>query len=399
MEETVRYNYRLRPGAHATAVLEAEWHRCRFLWNEAVHQQRCGRKPTRSKLTKLLTEARAQFAWLREGSQNAQANVLSSYATALEQSFKIKGRGKPKMKRRRESLPTLAYTRRGFSINTRFRLQLPKGVEIPIVWSRELPSSPSSCRVFKDSLGHWYVSFVVRREVVPAATATGKSIGVDWGVATTAVTTDPAFNLPYAGHRRRCAVELAKAQRRMSRRRRPRGQAQSKGYQEAVRQAAKLHKKAARQNTYAAGVWAKRVVDNHDLIAIEDFKPIFLAKSMMARKAADAAIGVTKRQLIERGNRAGRTVVLVPPAYTTMTCSSCFARAKQRLDLSERTFTCAACGYTAGRDENAARTILATAERNRAGADDVRQDADRLRVVDVVRSEPEIPRPLAVESR
>jgi hypothetical protein len=34
----------------------------------------------------------------------------------------------------------------------------------------------------------------------------------------------------------------------------------------------------------------------------------------MARKSADAAIGAAKRDWIERGTRAGGTVVLVPPA-------------------------------------------------------------------------------------
>jgi putative transposase len=193
--ETVRHTYRLRPGRQAQAALSAEWGRCRFLWNEAVHQQKSRRKPTMCKLSKLLT---------------------------------------------------------------------------------------------------------------------------------------------------------------------------------AKRRTARIEKCAARQNTHDARQWAKRVVDSHHLIAVEDFKPAFMAKSRMARKAADAAIGACKRELIYRGARAGREVVLVPPAYTTMTCSQCDTRAKQRLGLGLRIFECGACGYTADRDRNAARTILATAERDRAGADDVR---------------------------
>jgi putative transposase len=99
----------------------------------------------------------------------------------------------------------------------------------------------------------------------------------------------------------------------------------------------------------------------------------------MARKAADAAIGAAKRELIDRGTRAGRKVVLVPPAYTTMTCSKCGTRTKERLGLGLRIFECAACGYTACRDLNAARTILATAERDRASADDVRHSIASFR--------------------
>jgi putative transposase len=370
VEEIVRYTYRLRPGAHAERALLEEWHRCRFLWNEAVHQQKSGNKPTFCKLSKLLTQARGRSAWLRAGSQVAQQQTLRTYAATLNHSYTVKGRGKPAFKARKKTLPSLEYTTRGFSIRDG-RLRLPGGVAVPVVWSRELPSAPTSVRVYLDSLGHWYASFVVRRTVEPASDA-GGSIGIDWGVTTTATATDPAYDLPYHGHRRRCAAELAKAQRKMSRRRRPRGHAPSSGYRRARREAARLHKRAQRQNTHAARVWAKKVVADHQTIAVEDFRPRFLTRSRMARKAADAAIGTAKRELIERGVRAGRRVVLVPPAYTTMTCSECHARAKQQLGLAERVFRCEHCGYTADRDRNAARTILATVDPDRAGADDAR---------------------------
>ncbi|MEQ4301514.1 transposase [Plantactinospora sp. B6F1] len=397
VEETVRYTYRLRPGVTAEAVLLAEWGRCRWLWNEAVHQYKTGRKPTFGKLSKLLTEARAGSSWLREGSQVAQQQTLRTYALALQPSFTVKGRGRPTVKRLKDTLPSLEYTVRGFSIRDR-RLRLPGGVRIPVVWSRELPSAPTSVRVYQDCLGHWYASFVVRREAASAPDVAG-GIGVDWGVTTTATTTDAAYDLPYLGHRKRCAAELAKAQRRMARRRRPKGAPPWNGYLRAKRQAAKLAKKAARQNSHDARIWAKKVIDNHATIAVEDFTPTFLTRSQMARKAADAAIGAAKRELVERGMRAGRKVVLVPPAYTTMTCSQCGTRAKHRLGLDVRVFRCDTCGHTACRDRNAARTILATAERDRAGADDVRHAITSFQGGGLVRSEPEIPRLPAIGKR
>ena len=213
----MRYNFRLRPGVIAERALTAEWHRCRFLWNEAVHQQRTRQKPTFGKLSKLLTEVRSRSVWLRDGSQVAQQQALRTYALALDHSFKVKGRGRPAVKTRKNSRPSLEYTVRGFAIKDG-KLVLPKGVSIPVVWSRELPSDPTSVRVTQDSLGHWYASFVVRRTVEAAPSVDG-SIGIDWGVTATATTTDPTFDLPYLGHRNRCAAELAKAQRKMARRR------------------------------------------------------------------------------------------------------------------------------------------------------------------------------------
>jgi putative transposase len=394
--EIVRYTYRLRPGAWAERALMAEWHRCRWLWNEAVHQQKSGRKPTLCKLSKLLTAARGRSAWLREGSQVAQQQMLRTYAQALGQAYQVKGRGEPVVKHRKRALPSLEYTRRGFGLHDR-RLCLPRGVSIPVVWSRELPSAPSSVRVYQDNLGHWYASFVVFRQARAAREVSG-AIGIDWGVSAVATTTDPAYDLPYEGYRKRCAAAQAQAQRRMARRRRPRGQAPSNGYRRAKREAAWIQKKAARQNTHAARLWARRVVDNHQLIAVEDFRPKFLAKSTMARKAADAAIGAAKRELVERGRRAGRKVVLVPPAYTTMTCSECGEK-QARLGLAERTFQCLDCGYSADRDRNAARVILATAERGRAGADDVRHSLTSFPGASGVRSEPQIPPASAAGNR
>lgn len=377
MEETVRYTYRLRPGATAERALLDEWGRCRWLWNEAVHQFRTGRKPTFAKLSKLLTEARKRTVWLREGSQDAQQQMLRTYSQALDHSFKVKGRGRPQIKKRKKSLPSLSYSRNGFAIKEG-RLRLPKGVTVPVVWSRELPSEPTSVRVYRDSLGNWYASFVVRREIETLPEASG-SIGIDWGVKTTATTTDPTYDLPHVGARKAAAADMKAAQRKMARRRKPKGQPQTKGYQRAKLEAANGAKKAQRRNTHAGRVWARRVVADHQLIAVEDFRPKFLAKSTMARKAADAAVSTVKRTLIEYAVRAGRKVVLVQPAYTTMTCSGCFARAK-RLMLDERTFACQACGLVEDRDRNAARTILAVAERGYTSVESVRHSVPPFEV-------------------
>jgi putative transposase len=250
-------------------------------------------------------------------------------------------------------------------------LCLAGGLCIPVVWSRQLPAQPSSVRVYRDSIGHWYASFVVRRDT-RALPACDQSIGIDWGVRAVAITTDAEYDLPHPEHGRRAATELARRQRAMARRKPAPGQRASKGYLGAKRVVAKLSKKVARQRQDTARKWATKVVANHGVLAVEDFKPRFLAKSRMARKSADGAIGTTKATLIEYAQRAGRKVVLVPPAYTTMTCSGCGARAKSRLLLSQRVFVCESCGAIRDRDRNAARVILDRAGLNPAGVEAVR---------------------------
>ncbi|GGP07333.1 hypothetical protein GCM10012278_34680 [Nonomuraea glycinis] len=201
---------------------------------------------------------------------------------------------------------------------------------------------------------------------------TGRAIGIDWGVKETATTTSDAHDLPHAGHGRTAAQRLARYQRMMARRKPAKGQAGSKGYREAKRQAAKLHRKVAAQRQDTGRKWAKAVARDHDRIAVEDFRPKFLAKSSMARKAADAAISATKRALIEMGRKHGREVRLVHPAHTTMDCARCGARTKHALPLSERTYACTACGAVSPRDKNSARVMLVRAGWNPAGVEGVR---------------------------
>ncbi|QDN94713.1 transposase [Streptomyces sp. RLB3-6] len=258
-----------------------------------------------------------------------------------------------------EALPTLNYTTRGFRLKDG-RLHLAGNIVLTVVWSRELSAAPSSVRVYRDVVGHWWASFVVATELQPLP-GTGAVLGVDWGVKETATTTSDAHDLPHAEHGRKAQAKLSRYDRMMARRKPKKGRAASKGYREAKKMRAKTYAKIARQRQDTARKWAKSVVRGHDAVPVEDFRPKFLAKTTMARKAADAAIGATKQALIEMGRKHGRDIRLVHPAHTTMDCASCGARTKHALPLSERTYTCTACGAVSPRDKNSARVMLVRA--------------------------------------
>jgi putative transposase len=315
----------------------------------------------------MLTEARRANAWLRGGSSVPQQQIIRDFANSRTKALRdIKARlplrqraGMPKCKKKHTADPSLNYTQRGFRIKDG-RLHLAGGIGLTVVWSRDLPNPPSSVRIYRDSLGHWYASFVVAAATETLAD-TGRDIGIDWGVKETATTTSDAHDLPHREYGKNAARNLTRYQRMMARRKPKRGQPGSKGYRKAKRQTAKLHKKVARQREDTGRKWAKQVVRDHDRLAVEDFKPKFLAKSTMARKAADAAIGATKHALIHMAAKHGRELHLVHPAHTTMECAQCGARAKHALPLSERTYTCTACGTVSPRDKNSARVMLVRA--------------------------------------
>ncbi|WP_424212107.1 RNA-guided endonuclease InsQ/TnpB family protein [Streptomyces sp. BI20] len=372
-----RYTYRLRASRTALAALEREWSRCRWVWNECValsgrvheHNGATGGSTTCGfvGLSAALTRARAATPWLREGACVPQQQTVRDFANARAKALKdIRDglphhlrAGMPKPRKKRRTEPTFEYTRRGFRLRDG-RLHLAGGIAVTVVRSRPLPSEPSSVRVYRDGLGHWYASFVVLVETEPLP-STGAVIGVDWGVRQIATTTSDAHDLPHPEHGKAAARRLAHYQRMMSRRATPRGRPSTAGYRKARARAAKAHRKIARQRLDTARKWAASVVRDFDALAIEDFRPGFLAKTPMARKAADGVIGTTKRILIEQAHKHGRTVHLVHPAHTTRDCAHCGARAKHAVPLSNRTHACAACGFTSPRDKNSARVMLVRA--------------------------------------
>ncbi|MFW6692028.1 RNA-guided endonuclease InsQ/TnpB family protein [Streptomyces sp. MAR4 CNX-425] len=383
-----RYTYRLRLSSSARRAVEAEWDRCRWLWNECVAKSRAvhaynkatGKKTTcgPAQLDKMLTATRKTTAWLSEGSSVPQQQLLRDFGKSrakaqkdIRERLPVRQRaGMPRWKKKREARPTLNYTRRGFRLKNGC-LHLAGGIILRVVWSRSLPGPPSSVRVYQDTTGAWYCSFVVPA-MTEALPETGRVIGVDWGVQETATTTSDTHALPHPQHGKRAAAKLSRYDRMMARRKPAKGQPGSKGYREAKKRRAKAYKKVARQREDTGRKWAKKVVRDHDRLAVEDFRPKFLVKSTMARKAADAAIGATKRALIEMSRKHGRSVYLVHPAHTTMDCAHCMTRAKHALPLGERTYTCTACGTVSPRDKNSAHVMLIRAGLSPAGAEGVR---------------------------
>ncbi|CAN5518308.1 RNA-guided endonuclease TnpB family protein [soil metagenome] len=387
----VRYTYRLRVSDTARRLLLAEWDRCRWVWNQCVEASNAAHRESiatgvkvecgPAQLDKRLTGWRSEHGWLSDGSSVAQQQTIRDFGRARAKALKDRKdralaprrRAMPRFKGKYRAAPSLNYTLRGFGIDGP-QLKLAGGIVVRPVWSRDLPSAPSSVRISRDALGRWWCSFVVPRPAAEQSPPTGRAIGIDWGVTEVATTTSDDHDLPHPQYGRTAAVKLARYQRMMARRKPQRGQPASRGYKTAKTAVAKQHAHVAAQRADTGRKWAKKIATDFDQIAVEDFRPTFLARSTMARKAADAAIGATKHALIEQAGKYGRQLVLVDPKNTTTDCSRCGARTKHRLPLSQRTYRCEPCGYVAPRDKNSAHVIYNRAGFNPAGADGVRPE-------------------------
>ena len=74
------------------------------------------------------------------------------------------------------------FTVSGFSLKER-KVYLAKIGQLEVIWSRPLPSAPSSATIIKDPSGRYFLSFVVeiQPEIEPAK---NESIGIDLGLKT-----------------------------------------------------------------------------------------------------------------------------------------------------------------------------------------------------------------------
>ena len=82
-------------------------------------------------------------------------------------------------------------------------------------------------------------------------------------------------------------------------------------------------------------------------------------QNVVKRVDQDAAWSAFITALLAKVEETERTVIKVPPAYTTQTCHACGRR--QEMPISVRVYTCENCGLVCDRDHNASLTILQVA--------------------------------------
>ena len=166
----------------------------RVVWNDAlvhcIDEYRAGsKKPSNGALQKqFITQAKKNKdrEWLGEVSAIPLQQSLNDLERAYQnffQSCKGERKGKlvrpPKLKKRK-GRQSARFTTGGFKVHDN-SVYIAKVGKIKTVWSRDLPSSPSSATIIKDSSGRYFVSFVV--EIIPEfLPQTSESCGLDLGI-------------------------------------------------------------------------------------------------------------------------------------------------------------------------------------------------------------------------
>jgi putative transposase len=205
----------------------------------------------------------------------------------------------------------------------------------------------------------WFVSFTVEVErAVPACHARpGSAIGVDLGVKALLTGADGAGNvisIPGPRPLRASLRRLRRASRAHSRK-----QPGSTNRCRSAARLARIHARVASIRGDALHKATSMLAARYETVVAEDLNVAGLTRNRrLARAIADQGFGRARRMLGYKTTWNGGRLVLADRFYpSSKACSGC-GTVKAKLALSERTFTCEACGLVTGRDENAARNLL-----------------------------------------
>ena len=358
----VGYRYRLRVSRQQAQALTDLFAVNRFVWNHMLGRwtdlwRHEGVHLSPVEMDRELTDLRNtdEFGWLRAQPSIPQQQVIRDLGKSIRAFFdRSNPAGRPRFRSKRRPVCSARWTHNGFKVD-RGRLCVAvagRRIKLRVVWSRELPSQPSSVTVRQDAAGRWWATFVVRIEAETRA-VTGRTTGVDVGLTTFATTTDPAFDIPNPRLGREGHREVVRASRDFARK-----QKDSNARRRAKQRLARAHARIADQRRDHAHKTTRTLVSEFDRIGIEDLRVSNMVRNHhLARSISDAAWVEWARILEHQARKAGSEVVRMDPRNTSQTCSECGTKAKAKLGLSDRTFCCPTCGLVLDRDRNAARNL------------------------------------------
>ena len=372
------YQYRLRPTKQQIAELEkwldmlrAQYNYLladRFAWYEqnrtpvnscplVCHLPELRERPDYYSQKRTLVQLKKDRPWYG----NIQSQVLQDCVKRVDLAFKryLKGdcngkrSGKPRFKGggRYRSMTFPSMGKIPIAGN---RLNLPKFGAVKLIMHRPIPDrfKVKTVTISRKADG-WYATLSIQDDSVPSPIApetVNNPIGIDMGLKSFLVKSDGS-EVAIPQYYRKSQKKLKKAQKSVTRKMKG-----STNRRKAVEKLGKVHKKVADTRKDFHFKTAKSLLDSHDLVAHEKLNIKGLARTRLAKSVLDAGWGQFLSILANKAVNAGLLTVAVNPRNTSQNCYNCGTKVPKK--LKDRVHSCPKCGYTANRDENAARNIL-----------------------------------------
>ena len=358
-----RYQYRIYPTNQQKKLLSQLFGCVRVVWNNTLAYcqklyQQGEKKPKYTELSKRLTQIKKteEKNWLTEVSSIPLQQSLRDLETAYSNFFascqgERKGKKvKPPKFKKRKFKQSARFTDNGFTVN-QHHVTLAKIGDLKVVWSRPLPSKPSSVTVIKDAADRYFLSFVVeiQPEILPN---NGESVGIDLGIATFAtLSTGEKIDAPKPLKKQ--LKRLRKAQKNLSRK-----QKGSKRREKARKRVAKIHAKIKDTRTDFLQKLSTRIVRENQTLILEDLNTSGMVKNRkLSRAISDLGWRSFRDMLSAKSDKYGRDFRIISRWEPTSQRCSCCGNIGGKKALNIREWECLFCGTFHDRDVNAAINI------------------------------------------
>ena len=357
-----RYNYRIYPQKSQLVPIAKAMGCSRVVWNDAwwlYKNAETNNTDRPKKISNLvITQAKKTESrkWLSEVSSVVLQQSLrdleqawSNYFASLKGERKGQAVGKPKPKKK-HGKQTIRFASNAFAVHSQ-SVYLAKIGHVKVVFSRPLPSKPSSVTIIKDTTGRYFASFVVEvpEEITPP---TNNSCGIDLGLTHFAIlSTGEKIENPRL--HKKMLRKIKQANRRLSL-----AKKDSNRRQKRKLRLAKLHAKVKQQRTDFLHKLTTRLVRENQALAVEDLNVAGMVKNRkLSRAISDAGWANFKTMLAAKCDKYGRDLTIVDRWYSSsQICSGC-GQSGGRKQLDVREWECMYCNRVHDRDINAAENL------------------------------------------
>lgn len=355
------YKYRAYPTKEQEVLLAKHFGCSRWVYNYALDKKIKAYQTTKKSLSRFtiqkdLPELKKaeETKWLKEvNSQSLQAS-LENLDKAFTKFFRDK-KGFPKFKSKHDNRQSFSVPQNGIVDFETSTISLPKFKKpIKCKLHRRFEGNSKTVTISKTPTGKYFVSVLVEvNEDIPKLKPIdeNKAVGIDLGIKTFAVLSN-GEEIQNPKHLRSALKRLKKQQRRVSKK--VKG---SNNRKKAVKKLAILHEKVSnKRNDFLHKVTAKLVSEN-DTICLETLSASNMMKNhKLAQALSDISIGKFNEILEYKAKWNGVNILRIGRFQPSSKMCSC-GEINKELKLSDRVWTCKACGVTHDRDKLAANNI------------------------------------------